>query len=189
MTVRRGATAHKDLEAPMRALRLIGSLSVAFLLVSCEPQPTALDESPQLVKASDDNMLVPWFLYEDPGTEYPCANGGAGVLLSWTGEIGGFGTEHLTPSGNYQRVLTVEFRNVEFRDMSGTLYPFVKVEQTEVTQVKSDGQTNYHFTDNEFYLSPDGRRLRVQWFYHIVLGADGTPSVERLMLSCSPAKW
>ena len=173
----------------MRALRLVVLVSVAFLLVSCDTQPTALDESPQLMKAADDNMLVPWFWYDDPGTEYACADGGAGAPLSWKGEIATFGKEHVTASGNYHRVVTVEFRNVEFRDMSGVLYPFVKVEQTEITQVKSDGQTNYHFTDNEFYLSPDGRRLRVQWFYHIVVGADGTPSVERLMLHCSPVKW
>ena len=173
----------------MRVLRLVPGLSLAFLLVSCGEQPTALDEAPQFMRASGDNMLVPWFPYEDPGTEYPCADGGAGALMSWKGEIAGFGREHAAPSGTYHRVLTVEFRNVEFRDMSGVLYPFEKVEQTEVTQVGSDGQTNYHFTDNEFYLSPDGRHLRVQWFYHIVAGADGTPSAERFMLSCSPGRW
>ena len=173
----------------MRVLRVVPLLSFALLLVACDKPPTALEESPQLMKATDDNMLTPWFWYDDPGTEYPCADGGAGALMSWRGEMAGFGKEHSTPSGQDHQVKTVEFRNVEFRDMSGTLYPFLKVEQTEVSQLKSDGQTNYHFIDNEFYLSPEGRHLRVQWFYHLVVGADGTPNVERLMLHCSPANW
>jgi hypothetical protein len=172
----------------MRVLRLVPLFSFALLLASCDAPPTATDEAPQLMKASDDNMLVPWFLYEGPQWT-PCANGGAGADFSWRGEIAGFGKEHVTPSGNYHRVLTVEFRNVEMRSPTGELYPFRKVEQTEVTNVQAGGQTNYHFTDNEFYKSPDGRNLKVRFGYHIIVGADGSPKLERLMISCSPAKW
>jgi hypothetical protein len=172
----------------MRVLRWVPAISFALFLVSCDRPPTALDEAPQLMKAANDNMLVPWFLYEGLQPT-PCADGGAGADFLWSGEIAGFGKEHVTPSGNYHRVLTVEFRNVEMRSPTGELYPFRKVEQTEVTNVQEGGQTNYHFSDNEFYKSPDGRNLKVRFNYHLVVGVNGPPKVERLMISCSPAKW
>ena len=122
----------------MRALRLVVSLSVAFLLMSCDTQPTALDESPQLGAThlgdpSEWEMVMPWTLWEDYFW-IPCGNGGAGANFWFSQEIAGFGKRHLTPSGNYLEVDKVEFRNVQARlgSPDGALYPFVKVVQQNV---------------------------------------------------------
>ena len=44
--------------------------------------------------------------------------------------------------------------------------------------------------DNEFYDSPDGRNLKIQFLWHWTLDGDGKPAeMERLVTRCSPAKW
>ncbi len=172
----------------MRVLRLVPVLSFACLLASCDKPPTAIDEAPQLMKASEDNMVVPWFYWEGPQW-VPCANDGAGAEFWWSAEVAGFGKEHVTPSGNYQQVLTVKFRDVELRDPSGELYPFRKVEQVNVTHDWDNGHSALLVLDNEFYSTPDGRNVMWQAQWHLNLGVDGPPTVERFTTHCSPAKW
>jgi hypothetical protein len=181
----------------MRALRLLWCLPVAFLLGSCENQPTTVDESPQfgathLGDPSEWEMVQDWFLYEDY-VWIPCANGGAGATFWWSGEIAGWGKTHVTPSGNYVQIVKVDFRNVEQRlgSPDGELYPFVKVVQQNVThQFQQDGRTLFHMPDNEFYTSPDGRNLKVQFLWHLVMGGDGNPAeAVRSVTHCSPARW
>jgi len=182
----------------MRALRLVVSLSVAFLLMSCDTQPTALDESPQLgaTHLTDQGawqMVMDWTRYEDFYAWIPCANGGAGGGSWWSADLAAWGKIHTTPSGNYIEILKVDFRNVEFRlgDPDGELYPFVKVVQQNIThQFQQDGRTLFQMPDNEFYTTPDGRNVKVLYQWRWVIGGDGKPAeMERFVTHCSPAKW
>jgi hypothetical protein len=185
----------------MRVLRLVPVLSFAFLLVSCDKPPTAIDEAPQLgathlTDPSEWEMVAPWTRYDNYYVWVPCANGGEGADGWWSAEMAAWGKIHETPSGNYIENLRVGFRNAELRigaqAPDGVQYPFVKVVQQNVTHsFQQDGRTLFHMQDSEFYTTPDGRNVKVQYLWHWVIGGDGRPAeMERLMMDhCSPGKW
>ncbi|MDH4046114.1 MAG: hypothetical protein OEY20_13120 [Gemmatimonadota bacterium] len=172
----------------MRSLISV-ALGAAFLLVACEVPPTDVADAPSLKSAFQEDMIVPWFYYADYPTPVSCAAGGAGGEFLWSAELAGFGRTHETPSGNYHEVLKVEFRNVEFRSPSGELYPFRRVVQQNIAHTFENGRTIIHWPDNEFYTTPDGRNVNVRFLYHLNIKNDGPPTLERFMISCSPAKW
>ncbi len=152
----------------MSLTRVAALAACLLVLVACQDATAPRGEpgSPELRAAQGDRSewtLMLSYYYAGSDFYYPCADGGQGEDLTYTGTIYWYTKDVVTPSGN-----VIQTQRIDWGDdsrmvghESGDVWTLVKLVQPMVVRItkQTDGLRVAENVMNEWWVNQDGDRM------------------------------